>query len=104
MERTAFILANTVQDKDWDGRIADENKKWAKEFPISNNPDEWGGRRTHEYICTQSHPGLINLFVNQFRKEQEAAKEKKPSVLKKLKEISIERQPKAPSKKKEVEL
>ena len=104
MERTAFILANTVQDKDWDGRIADENKKWAKEFPISNNSDSWGGRRTHEYVCTQSHPGLINIFVNQFRKEQEAAKEKKPSVLKKLKEISIERQPKAPSKKKEVEL
>lgn len=104
MEHTAFVLANTVQDKDWDGRISDENKKWAKDFPIPKDADAWGGRRTHEYVCSHAHPGLINLFVNRFRKEQELEKERKPSVLKKLKEISADSQPKAPSKKKEVEL
>lgn len=30
MERVAFVLANTVQDKDWDGRISHDNKAWAK--------------------------------------------------------------------------
>ena len=104
MERTAFVLANTVQDKDWDGRISDDNKKWAKDFPIPKDADAWGGRRTHEYVCSHAHPGLINLFVNRFRKEQEIEKERKPSVLKKLKEVSTDIQPKASSKKKEVEL
>lgn len=103
-ERVSFVLANTVQDKDWDGRISDDNKKWAKDFPIPKDANAWGGRRTHEYVCSHAHSGLINLFVNRFRKEQELEKEKKPSVLKKLKEAKVDMPAKAPSKKKEVEL
>ena len=30
LERVKFILANTVQQKDWDGRISETNKRWAK--------------------------------------------------------------------------
>ena len=104
MERTAFVLANTVQDKDWDGRISDDNKKWAKDFPIPRDADAWGGRRTHEYVCSHAHPGLINLFVNRFRKVQALEKKKKPSVLKKLYEAKADMPAKAPTKKKEVEL
>lgn len=104
MERVAFVLANTVQDKDWDGRISAENKAWAKEAPVPNDYDAWGGRRTHEYVCSQAHPGLINLFVNHFRKEQELAKEKKPSVLKKLNEAKMDLPKKSPTKAKEAEL
>lgn len=103
-ERVSFVLANTVQDKDWDGRISDDNKKWAKDFPVPKDADAWGGRRTHEYVCSHAHPGLINLFVNRFRKEQELEKDKKPSVLQKLKEAKMDTPVKAPSKKKEVEL
>lgn len=104
MERTAFVLANTVQDKSWDGRISDTNKAWAKDYPVPNDYDAWGGRRTHEYVCSKAHPGLVNLFINRFRKEQELSHEKKPSVLKKLKEAATEAPMKAPTKKKEVEL
>ena len=104
MERVAFVLANTVQDKDWDGRISADNKAWAKEAPVPNDYNAWGGRRTHEYVCTQAHPGLINLFVNSFRKEQEMAKEKKPSVLKKLNEAKTDLPKKSPGKAKEAEL
>ena len=100
MERVAFVLANTVQDKDWDGRISPQNKEWAKDVPVPNDYDAWGGRRTHEYVCTQAHPGLINLFVNRFRQEQE----KKPSILQKLKEAKVDSPTKASTKKKEVEL
>lgn len=103
-ERVSFVLANTVQDKDWDGRISDDNKKWAKDFPVPKDADAWGGRRTHEYVCSRVHPGLINLFVNRFRKEQELEKEKKPSVLKKLKEAAADSPSKSPARKKEVEL
>ena len=84
MERVAFVLANTVQDKDWDGRISADNKAWAKEAPIPNDYDAWGGKRTHEYVCTQAHPGLINLFVNRFRQEHENIFKKKTSVINKL--------------------
>ena len=104
MERVAFVLANTVQDKDWDGRISEDNKAWAKEAPVPNDYNAWGGRRTHEYVCSQAHPGLINLFVNRFRKEQEIAKEKKPSVLQKLNEAKQDVPKKSPGKAKEAEL
>lgn len=104
MERVAFVLATTVQDKDWDGRISADNKAWAKEAPVPNDYDAWGGRRTHEYVCSQAHPGLINLFVNRFRKEQEHEKEKKPSVLKKLNEAKMDLPKKSPGKVKEAEL
>ena len=47
---------------------------------------------------------LINLFVDRFRKEQELAVEKKPSVLKKLKEAKADMPKKSTSKAKEAEL
>ena len=40
-----YILANTVQQKDHDGRISPSNKDWAKSIPIQKNPDAWGGDR-----------------------------------------------------------
>lgn len=95
MERIAFVLASTVQTKDWDGRISDSNKEWAKGFPALGK---------HEYVCSQAHPGLINLFVNRFRKEQELAAQKKPSVLQKLNEAKAELPKKSPVKTKEAEL
>lgn len=103
-ERVSFVLANTVQHKDWDGRISADNKEWAKAEPVPNDYNAWGEKKTREYCCNQAHPGLINLFINRFRKEQELEKAKKPSVLKKLKEVAVDTQLKAPVKKKEVEL
>ena len=103
-ERVSFVLANTIQHKDWDGRISPENKEWAKSELVPNDFDAWGGKKTLEYSCNQAHPGLINLFVNRFRKEQDVAKEKKPSVLKKLNEAKTDVPKKSPSKAKEAEL
>ena len=103
-ERVSFVLANTIQHKDWDGRISPQNKEWAKAELVPNDFDAWGGKKTLEYSCNQAHPGLINLFVNSFRKEQEMAKEKKPSVLKKLNEAKTDLPKKSPGKVKEAEL
>ena len=102
--RVSFVLANTVQHKDWDGRISRENKEWAKGEPVPNDYDAWNGKRTAEYSCGQAHPGLINLFVNRFRKEQQIEKEKKPSVLKKLNEAKLDVPKKSSGKVKEAEL
>lgn len=104
MDRVAFVLATTVQYKDWDGRISRDNKAWAKELPDLIDYNALGGRRNIEYVCSQAHPGLINLFVDRFRKEQELAAEKKPSVLKKLKEAKADMPKKSTSKVKEAEL
>ena len=103
-DRMLYVVANTIRHKDWDGRISADNKEWAKAEPVPNDYNAWGEKKTREYCCNQAHPGLINLFINRFRKEQELEKAKKPSVLKKLKEVAVDTQLKAPVKKKEVEL
>ena len=104
MERTAFVLAATVQDKDWDGRIDTRNKEWAKTIPVPNDLSPYGDKRTREFVCSQAHPGLINIFVNCFRKEQERVAEKNPSVLQKLNEAKADIPKKSPTKAKEAEL
>ena len=95
VERTMNILANTVQQKDHDGRISPSNKDWAKSIPIQKNPDAWGGDR-NVYLIVNSHPGLTDLFVNAFRKELCRQQEKtvKPSVLDKLQKQPTKNSPK----------
>mgnify|MGYP002624261906 CR=1 FL=1 len=86
VDRTMFVLAVTVLDKDWDDRISRDNKAWAKTVPVTPNKDTWGGDRNIDYVVS-SHPGLVNLFISDARKEVAARsqeKQKKPSVLKKL--------------------
>ena len=85
MERVQYVLANTVQQKDWDGRFSRENKEWAKSIPVTPNPDAWGQDRNCYFVVDQAHPGLVDLLVTRFRKEVKLdAPTKKPSVLEKL--------------------
>lgn len=65
----AYVLANTVRLKDWDGRISRDNKLWAKSISIIPNPDPWGGDRNCYFAIDQAHAGLVDLFVTYFRKE-----------------------------------
>lgn len=97
-ERMLRVLANTVRQKDWDGRISRDNKAWAQTIPIYANPDGWGQDR-NVYFVVESHPGLTDLFVTQARKEyareQENPKER-DSVLAKLRKPKVEPSIKAP--------
>lgn len=77
-ERTAFVMANTVRCKDWDGRISPKNIEWARSMP---SPD--GKGCTDFRYVIESHPGLTDLFVTRARKEFEPKKE---SVLDKLRQ------------------
>ena len=85
LDRTLYVLANTVQQKDWDGRISPGNKAWAKTIPIHPNPDAWGADRNASFVVN-SHPGLINLFLSTVRQEycQKQEKAHRPSVRAKL--------------------
>lgn len=63
-ERTAYVLANTVQNAEWDQRYSRSNKEWAASV-ISGAVDE--DRRTSYLI--NSHPAVLDGFVDMFRKE-----------------------------------
>ncbi len=89
VERIRYVLAATVQQKDWDGRISDDNKTWAKGISIADEQNRC------QFVVDQCHPGLTDLFVKRFREETEMkssimerlseSTSKKPSVHKKLK-------------------
>ena len=106
LERVQYVLANTVRQMDWDGRISPDNKAWAKNIPVYEDKDHWGNDRNLDFVVA-SHPGLTNLFTTQVRregKEREAQMDRKPSVLKKLREVSAEPKVKsAPERSKETE-
>ncbi|MBO5126555.1 MAG: DUF3849 domain-containing protein, partial [Clostridia bacterium] len=82
-ERIRYVLAATVQQKDWDGRISDDNKAWAKNIPVADEQNR------HYLVVDQCHPGLTDLFVKRFREETA----KKPSIMERLTEPT----PKKPS-------
>lgn len=66
-DRTLYVLVNTVQLKDRDGRISHDNKNWARTIPIYEDKDAWGGDRRCAFVVDKSHPGLTDLFVTQAR-------------------------------------
>ena len=76
VERIRYVLAATVQQKDWDGRISDDNKVWAKGIPVADEQNRC------QFVVDQCHPGLTDLFVKRFREMTEP----KVSVLEKLSE------------------
>ena len=68
-DRTLYVLANTVREKDWDGRIDRRNKDWAQTIPVFDDDNGFGDNRNRDFVVDKSHPGLLNLFVNQARRE-----------------------------------
>ena len=100
-ERVQTVLAATVQDKDWDVRISGENKAWAQTVPMPEG-SEGGNRRSHWVV--DSHPGLVNLFVDQVRDLVREREKEKPSVIQQLKQEPAAGKTKAaPPKKREPE-
>ena len=68
-ERIFYVLANTVQQKDWDGRISRDNKDWAKTIPVFEDKDYFGDDRRSEFEVDSCNPGLTDIFINQVRRE-----------------------------------
>lgn len=59
-ERVQYVLANTVQHNLHDGRYHAENKDWAGRISVCEENSD-------AFIVSQVHPGLVNLFINQFK-------------------------------------
>ena len=58
--RMLYVLANTLQTMDSDGRISRANKQWAWSVPVVFEQ----GKRDMTYFITHSHPGLLNMFAS----------------------------------------
>ena len=60
-KRTAWVLANTIQQKEWDGRFSPRNRAWADQTYIP--PDQ---RHNLDFVVT-SHPAILDGVVDQYR-------------------------------------
>ena len=65
-KRLAFVLANTLQEKGDDGRFSSSNKDWAKDIHIPKERD------LNYMFAVQSHPAVLDGFINLYRKELDA--------------------------------
>lgn len=86
LPRTAFVLGNTIREKEWDGRISHDNKAWAKRVPVYPDVDTFGQNKRLKYVLN-CNAGLTDIFVNILRREyrqQEQQQQDKPSVRQKL--------------------
>ncbi|CAB1246280.1 conserved protein of unknown function [Ruminococcaceae bacterium BL-6] len=68
-ERMFYVLANTAQRKDFDGRISRDNKDWAKTIPVFEDKDYFGDDRRSEFEVDSCNPGLTDIFINQARRK-----------------------------------
>ncbi len=67
-ERVSYVLANSVMHKREDGRFSPENKEWAKAiepYAMVKNED----------MVVDSHPAVLNGFINRTRRYIEQEKE-----------------------------
>ena len=71
VDRVEYVLANTVQHKDWDERFSNSNRAWAKTIPVVTDGNEFVGDRRTAFVVDRSHSGLTDLFVTAFRREQQ---------------------------------
>jgi hypothetical protein len=65
-KRVQWVLANTLQQKEHDGRFSQANKAWAKQFYVPLEVDGAGRSRNYEFAA-ESHPAVLNVFVNLYR-------------------------------------
>ncbi len=80
-ERVSYVLAATIQSKDWDERFSRANKAWAAAIPMFEQD-----HRRSPYIV-HIHSTVVNGFVSMARKEMDAMREQrsqKPSIKERL--------------------
>ena len=61
-KRTEWVLAATLQELQWDGRIHPANKEWAARHFIPKD------ERHNTDIIVRSHPAILDGFVTLYRK------------------------------------
>lgn len=80
-ERVAYVLANTVQQKSYDGRFSRINKEWAASIPVREDMGGFGDDRRSSFVV-DSHPAVLDGFIDLAREhftELEKAQEMEKS-------------------------
>ncbi|MBE5751951.1 MAG: DUF3849 domain-containing protein [Clostridiales bacterium] len=62
IERMRYVLANTVQLNETDGRYSPQNKEWAKAVVINNEDKD------RRLFNVESHPAIVDGVITAFRK------------------------------------
>ena len=65
-KRIAWVLSNTIQQMDWDGRFSPRNKAWAKQTYIPQDK-----RHSLDFVVN-SHPAVLDGVVDQYRSAYQA--------------------------------
>ena len=76
-ERVAYVLAATLQAKDYDTRFSQGNRQWAQTVPMVEPKEQ-----RYAYLI-ESHPVVLDGFIDLARKEMERMKQpqqRKPSI------------------------
>ena len=68
IDRVDWVLANTVQTKQLDGRFSRDNKAWAETFPIPESGNPVFEPRL-DYVV-ESHPAVLDGFISLVRQER----------------------------------
>ena len=70
-ERVRYVLANTIQQKEFDERIPQSLKEWAKNVEVCLE-------NASRFLVDKPNPGLTALFVDAFRQQTETQQEVTP--------------------------
>ena len=84
-----YVLANSVQQKAWDGRFSPDNVAWARTFPIPEGGTMGWDHRSR--FAVQSHPAVLDGFISLARKA--ALAQERPSLLSQLRAYQPPRSP-----------
>ena len=66
--RVLFVLANTVRQKDWDGRFSQANKEWAATQYIPEDKSGINDDRNRAF-CVEAHPVLVDGYLDMAREQ-----------------------------------
>lgn len=67
-----WVLANTIQQKEWDGRFSSDNKDWAKRTYIPPDKQSFTDHSRNLDFVVDSHPAVLDGFINQYRRAYQA--------------------------------
>lgn len=68
--RVSYILANSLQCRDYDGRFSRGNYDWAKQTYIQPDKDSYSNRNLD--FAVDSHSAVLDGFVSQYRRAYQA--------------------------------
>ena len=91
-ERVAYVLAQTIQQKDHDGRISRDCKEWAKGMDAS--PDH-----ATQLIIDSVNPGVVSLFTEEFVRQTAIGKAQEQTPAEQSKTAVPEEGPETPAPK-----